>query len=162
VTTSVGRLLDACAAMCGICPRISYEGQAAIAFESLGQHPHRRGVDRYPVAVVDDGDSILIDPRPLVLALEREVAAGRAVEDMSAATHFGLVYATTLGAHMAAQRRGIHTIVLSGGVFQNVLLVETLSSALADKGYRVLVPRSLPPNDGGLAYGQAAVAASRR
>ena len=63
-------------------------------------------------------------------------------------------------APQAAEQHAATTVVLSGGVFQNALLLERTSAALAEKGLRVLVPLRLPPNDGGISYGQAAVAAS--
>ena len=158
ITTSVGRLLDACAAICGLAPRIAYEGQAAIELEAISRGVH---AEPYPINVEAIDDSILIDPRPLVQNLERDVAARRPVEEIAASVHGGLVYAGLLGARAAAHRTGVNTVVLSGGVFQNVLLLEALSDALVRDGLRVLVPRRLPPNDGGLSYGQAAVAAWR-
>jgi len=164
LTTSVGRLLDACAAICGLGARVTYEGQAAIELEESARAAgilESNREERYPVAVSIVGE-IVIDPRELILAVERDANAGRALADISSCVHRGLIYAAELAAQLASERTGSRTIVLSGGVFQNVLLVESLSSALARSGMRVLVPRQLPPNDGGLAYGQAVVAAWQR
>lgn len=159
-TTSVGRLLDACAAICGIRARVTYEGQAAIELEALA-----RGVtatSAYRVSVTTDRNEIILDPRELILAVERDVLAGVDCAEISSRIHGGLVYATTAGAESACKLTGARTVVLSGGVFQNVLLIEGVSTALARAGLRVLVPRQLPPNDGGLSYGQAVVAACQR
>jgi len=160
MTTSVGRLLDACAAMCGVRARVTYEGQAAIELEALARDC--RSSSAYDVAVVTERDEINIDPRELILAVERDVSAGVNRAEISSRVHNGLVYATTLGAQRACDVTGARTVVLSGGVFQNVLLVEGVSAALARAGVRVLVPRQLPPNDGGLSFGQAVVAACQR
>ncbi len=154
-TTSVGRLLDACAAICGIRARVTFEGQAAIELESIA---NRASANLYPVAVCADGASIVLDPRDLVLAVERDVNAGLDPAEISAGIHRGLVYAATSAVQLASERSGVRTVVLSGGVFQNVFLLETLAADLARRGFRVLVPQRLPPNDGGLAYGQVAVA----
>lgn len=170
-TTGVARLLDACAAICGVHPRVTYEGQAAIAFESLARrHRHRNGgpsdvtaetASGYcPTISLIDG-AIVIDPRPLILAIERDVLCGRDVGEIASSVHAGLVYAARASVELAMELTGSSTVVLSGGVFQNTLLVEGVSSALSRRGGRVLVPRRLPPNDGGLSYGQAAVAVWR-
>jgi hydrogenase maturation protein HypF len=163
LTTSVGRLLDACAAICGIHPRVSYEGQAAIHLEAAATPDIAEAAEAYAVAVDRAGDGLIVmDPRALVLAVERDVAAARTVGDIAACVHGGLVYASASAAQLAAASTGARVVVLSGGVFQNVLLLEALSAALTHCGLRVLVPRQLPPNDGGLSYGQAAVAAWQR
>jgi hydrogenase maturation protein HypF len=171
-TTSVGRLLDACAALCGLRPRVTYEAQAAIEFE-LAAKAHRgararRGEvaseRRYDglIAVEKTEGEVVIDPRELVRAVEEDARGGRDVGEIASSVHSGLVYAALLGAELGAEVRGSRTIALSGGVFQNTLLLEGLASALAARGHRVLVPRLLPPNDGGLSYGQAVAAAWRR
>jgi hydrogenase maturation protein HypF len=89
------------------------------------------------------------------------VRAGAGVGTVSARFHGALAEATAAACVLAAARRGIGTVVLSGGVFQNRALLEQTSARLDDAGLRVLVPRRLPANDGAIAYGQAAVAAAR-
>lgn len=160
LTTSVGRLLDACAALCGVRASVTYEGQAAIELEALARASDDDAA--YPVDVIDDGESIVLDPRALVLAVERDVNASCSIRTIATRVHGGLVYAAALGAQKARDRSGVETVVLSGGVFQNLLLLESLARELARLEFRVLVPRRLPPNDGGLSYGQAAVAAWQR
>jgi hydrogenase maturation protein HypF len=75
--------------------------------------------------------------------------------------HNGLADATVAAARDAASREGLSVVALSGGVFQNVVLLQRVLSGLAAAGLRVLVHRQVPPNDGGLCLGQAAVAAAR-
>jgi hydrogenase maturation protein HypF len=160
LTTSVGRLLDACAAITGLCPFISYEGQAAIEFEA-----DARTLDpssAYPITIDAAGDEFVVDPREMILSVAGDAERGVPRTQISSRMHSGLVYAARTGARLAAARTGARTVVLSGGVFQNVLMLEALVRALMEDGMRVLVPRRLPPNDGGLSFGQAAVAAWRR
>jgi hydrogenase maturation protein HypF len=172
VTTSVGRLLDACAAMSGVRSRVTYEAQAAIEFEAAAK-AHRRararrggspsaGVYENSIVIEKIDDQLVIDPRELVRAVYDDVRDGREAGDIASSVHGGLVYAARLVAELGAEVRGSRTIALSGGVFQNTLLLEELALALTASGHRVLVPRLLPPNDGGLSYGQAVAAAWRR
>jgi hydrogenase maturation protein HypF len=171
-TTSVGRLLDACAALCGVRARVRYEAQAAIEFEAAAKayrrtraarsdDESRRAYDRL-IAVETIGDEIVIDPRELVRAVHDDACSRRGVGEIASSVHGGLVYAALMGAELGAEVRGSRTIAISGGVFQNTLLLEEVASALTASGHRVLVPRLLPPNDGGLSYGQAVAAAWRR
>jgi hydrogenase maturation protein HypF len=159
LTTSVGRLLDACAAICGIGARVTYEGEAAIRFEAIADPAT---IEAYPVRVSIEDDTIVIDPREMIRSVARDADAGRSLAETSACTHLGLVRAARMATQIASMRTGVRTVALSGGVFQNVLMVERLSAALARDGFRVLVPRRLPLNDGGLAYGQAVAAVWRR
>jgi len=149
VTTSAGRLFDAVAALCGLRPRVSHEGQAAIELEAACD-PGERGA--YPM----DG----LDPREAILAITADVAAGVPTGVVAARFHRGLAAATADAVSDAASRGGAGAAVLSGGVFQNRRLLEDASTHLRRAGLRVLVPERLPPNDGGIAYGQAAVAAA--
>jgi hydrogenase maturation protein HypF len=84
-----------------------------------------------------------------------------AVSTISARFHAGFAAVTAQACALAAERAGIDLVVLSGGVFQNRLLLELTSSGLEEAGLRVLVPERLPPNDGQIAYGQVAVVAAR-
>jgi hydrogenase maturation protein HypF len=102
----------------------------------------------------------VIDARPAVLAAARDLAAGHGPRAVSARFHNGLAAATAAAVAAVAGERGLGTAVLSGGVFQNRTLLERTAAALERAGLRVLAPAALPPNDGGIAYGQAAVAAA--
>ena len=81
---------------------------------------------------------------------------------VAARFHNSLAGATAAACARVAEARGLGTVVLSGGVFQNRLLLERTSAALRDAGLEVLIPLRLPPNDGGISYGQVAVAAARQ
>jgi hydrogenase maturation protein HypF len=103
----------------------------------------------------------VLDARPAIKALTEELAAGTTPAVAAARFHNSVAAATAQACERLAERHGIGTVVLSGGVFQNRRLVESTGRLLADAGLRVLVPERLPPNDGGISYGQAAVAAAR-
>jgi hydrogenase maturation protein HypF len=148
ITTSVGRLFDAVAALCGVRSEVTYEGQAAIELESLCDPDE---AEAYPLPVTDE---LVLDARPTVRALVEDDAP---VARRATRFHNALARATA----SACERAGATTVVLSGGVFQNRVLLETTSALLTDAGLRVLTPEFLPPNDGGISYGQAAVAAAR-
>jgi hydrogenase maturation protein HypF len=159
VTTSVGRLFDAVAALCGLRASVTYEGQAAAELEAAAD-PSERGA--LPVAVeAAPGEAIVLDPVQAIRRLAAEVRAGTPAAALSARFHRGLADATARACALAAERAGLDRVVLSGGVFQNRLLLTETAARLDALGLRVLVPARLPPNDGGVAYGQAAVAAAR-
>jgi hydrogenase maturation protein HypF len=100
----------------------------------------------------------VLDARPAVLEAARDVARGAGPGTVSARFHAAVASATA----EAVSRIGLETVVLSGGVFQNRLLLASTADRLEALGLRVLVPERLPPNDGGVSYGQAAVAAAAR
>jgi hydrogenase maturation protein HypF len=164
VTTSVGRLFDAVAALLGGRGTVTYEAQAAIELEALA-----RTVDRPDAPVfegtVDVGEvdgKLVLDPTPLVLRLLAERDAGASEARLAAAFHetFGRAWGA-LAARLAGAR-GLGSVVLTGGVFQNVRLTDVVRSSLVDAGLEVLTHGDVPPNDGGISVGQAAVAAYRR
>ncbi len=158
LTSSAGRLFDAVAALCGIRLESHEEGLAAMELEALADPAERRG---YPLRV-HDGEPLRLDPRETVLAIARDLAVGVEPAVVSARFHNALADATAQALAALAQREGLSTAVLSGGVFQNRLLLERCRERLGRSGLSVLLPRALPPNDGGISYGQAAVAAARR
>ena len=161
ITTSVGRLFDAVAALCGIRMSVRDEGRAAMDLEAAATSAAADGErGAYPLPVVD-GEMLRLDARETVRAIVADLAAGTPVAVVSARFHNGLADATASAVSLAAQRRDVGTAVLSGGVFQNRLLLTRTAQALERAGLRVLIPRALPPNDGGISYGQAAVAAAR-
>jgi hydrogenase maturation protein HypF len=151
--TSVGRLFDAVSALCGIRSVANYEGQAAVELEAAADRSERSA---YPLPLAGD-DPLVLDARETVLAVRDDVVRGVPPGVVSARFHNGLATATAA----ACERQGCATVVLSGGVFQNRLLLERTGERLERDGLRVLAPRLLPPNDGGISYGQAAVAAAR-
>ncbi|EGV20544.1 carbamoyltransferase HypF [Thiocapsa marina] len=164
LSSSAGRLFDAVAAALDVGGEVlTYEGQAAIALESLAAVAMDRvgDGDGYPFArsIVPTGE--ILDPAPLWDALLADISRGRPPEEIAAAFHVGLATALGTLARDLARRHEISTVALSGGVFQNRLLLESVARRLEADGLRVLLQRQVPANDGGLSLGQAAVAAAR-
>jgi hydrogenase maturation protein HypF len=155
-TTSAGRLFDAVAALCGLRSEIVYEGQAAIELEAACD-PHERA--SYPMPVVNRADTIVIDPRETIGAISADIGAGASAGVVAARFHRALAASTVEACAAAASSNETETVVLSGGVFLNRRLLEMVASGLSDRGLRVLTPQLLPAGDGGISYGQAAVAA---
>lgn len=157
VTTSVGRLFDAVSALCGLRATVSYEGQAAIELEMAADDEE---VDPYPLPITDDRPRRL-DVRPLVRAVLEDLRNGIGTARVSGRFHASVAAASAQVCEGLASERDVDTVVLSGGVFQNRLLTALTSRRLTSAGLEVLVPELLPVNDGGIAYGQAAVAVAR-
>jgi len=155
LTSSAGRLFDAVAAIVGLRDAVTYEGQAAVELEQLAAAGCR---DAYPVPA---GAGLRGATRPLVWAMVDDVRRGAPPDVVAVRFHNGLADATVAAARDAASQEGLSVVALSGGVFQNVVLLQRVLSGLAAAGLRVLVHRQVPPNDGGLCLGQAAVAAAR-
>jgi hydrogenase maturation protein HypF len=156
-TTSVGRFFDAVAALCGVRTAVTYEGQAAIELEALADPVERGG---YPLPPVAGSAPEVLDARATVRALAADLARGVAPARVAARFHNGLADATAAACVRAAERRGAALVALSGGVFANRRLLERTAAGVEAAGLRVLVPERLPPGDGGVSYGQAAVAAA--
>jgi hydrogenase maturation protein HypF len=152
-TTSVGRLFDAAAALLGFTSEITFEGQAAIWLEQLAQRSTDSGAYAFPV----DGDTL--DFRPLLSAVVEDRARGREAAAMARAFQRGVAHGLSAAATMLCEIHGARTIVLSGGVFQNEMLLEDVKAMLQPRGLRIWTNASVPPNDGGISLGQAALAA---
>ena len=103
----------------------------------------------------------MIDPREAIRAVAADAAAGRPVPAIAARFHAGVADVTVRACSHAALACGTDVVVLSGGVWQNRRLLETSAAGLRSQGLRVLIPERLPVNDGGISYGQAAVAVRR-
>jgi hydrogenase maturation protein HypF len=156
VTSSCGRLFDAVGALLGLRNRMAYEGQAAIELEGVAE----RGVPcrEYPAAI-SSGDGVLVlDWLPLLKHLLEDVHAGVPTADIAASFHQSLARGAATVCAAVRGESGLDRVVLSGGVFQNRLLSEMLVTLLERDGFRVYTHRLIPPNDGGLALGQAMVA----
>jgi hydrogenase maturation protein HypF len=157
-TTSMGRLFDAVASLLGVCQEVSYEGQAAIELEHLARRGQHRRPGRLEFAVTDG----LLDPAPLIAGLVAGLRAGADPADLAAGFHDAVIRGTAEAAGRSADTAGISVIGLTGGVFANRILLQGLRQSLAKSGYEVLTHRIVPCNDGGLALGQATIAAARR
>ncbi len=150
-TSSLGRWFDAAAGLLGVTRRMAYEGQAAMLLEGLAE---RHGpVEAEPALVTIDADNQL-DLGALALRLANETDAGRG----AALFHATLVAALADWAARAAHVQQIHTVACGGGCFLNALLAGGLRRALAARGLTMLQAQAVPPNDGGIALGQAWVA----
>ena len=154
-TTSMGRLFDAVASLLGLCQTVSYEGQAAVELEALARSGR-------PAALDFDVDGGLIDPAPVIGGIVEGLRAGADPAGLAAGFHHAVVRATVRAALNCAGEAGISTIGLTGGVFANRILLQGLRQSLANDGQEVLTHRIVPCNDGGLALGQATIAASVR
>jgi len=153
--TSAGRWFDAVAALLAVRDEISYEGQAAVELEALAAD-----ADAPPLPfAVSDRDPFVIDLRPAVRALVAAVAAGAPRAALAASFHETLAAAVAAACRRVRLRERLATVALSGGCFQNARLTARCLARLAADGFEVLVHRRVPPNDGGLSLGQAAVAA---
>jgi hydrogenase maturation protein HypF len=153
--SSMGRLFDAVASLLGVRHRIDYEGQAAIELEVLAgsalENPGRAGPDLH-LTVRSDG---VIDPAAMVQAMVSALRAGVQPETLAAAFHQAVAVAV---ADVVGQVAGpVRMVGLTGGVFQNVLLLRACRNRLQLAGFEVLTHHTVPPNDGGLALGQAAI-----
>jgi hydrogenase maturation protein HypF len=160
-SSSAGRLFDAVAATLGVCTdATSYEGQAAIELEALAERGQDEVGNGYPIDVSAGAPSV-IGWESLWRALLDDLSRGVPREVIAARFHTGLASGLGhLGADLAA-RHGHKRAVLSGGVFQNRMLVQGVAKALRKWGIDVLTPQRLPANDGGIALGQAVIAAAR-
>ena len=157
-TTSMGRLFDAVAALCGVRPAVSYEGQAAIELEAAAAPGDGSS---YDIAIVADRGGLELDARGMIRAIDDDLADGLPVSVVAQRFHEGVARMTARACMEVAERHGLGVVVLSGGVFQNRTLLERTAALLSGLGLRPLVPTRLPPNDGGIAYGQAVVAGAR-
>ncbi|NEE00647.1 carbamoyltransferase HypF [Phytoactinopolyspora halotolerans] len=161
--SSAGRLFDAAASILGLCDDVSYEGEAAIVLEATAGGSGGRPVDtgELPWKVVSSSGMWVYDPAPTLMGLLRGVTDGTPVHRLAASFHATVTAVTLALCIRAAQLSKVSTVCLSGGVFQNRRLVTELRAALGDEGFTVYVNETVPANDGGISYGQAAVASAR-
>lgn len=164
-TSSMGRLFDAAAAILGICDKATYEGEPAIELEAaawpaLGGKTVRLDGNHAGVFTSAD-DSPILDPQPLIESLLNGIEAGTPADRLALEFHIAITHATTHIACEICNRENLDTVALSGGVFMNRLLLQLLTRNLKDAGLTVLIPQTVPVNDGCIAYGQAAIARAR-
>ncbi len=150
-SSSLGRLFDAVAAICGLPATISFEGQAAMAFEYVADPQEQ---EAYEFAIAEDDKMLVADWAPAVRSALADRAAGVPVGCISARFHNGLAEMAAAVARIVAPSFEL-PVVLTGGCFQNALLAERVVSRLAAAGYRVYNHHQVPPGDGCIALGQA-------
>lgn len=158
LTSSIGRLFDAVSALLGVCTETNYEGQAAIELEAFSSGP-TEGAYRYNLC--RENEPIRIDVRPMIREIAEEVARAEEVAGISAKFHSTIADMTVEVCAALRDRTGLCRVALSGGVFQNVLLLGMVVERLRKRGFEVFIHRIVPCNDGGLSLGQAVVAAGR-
>jgi hydrogenase maturation protein HypF len=156
-TTSMGRLFDAVSSLAGVCQEVGYEGQAAMELEALLGDCAPVG-ESYPVGIDGASSPMVLDPAPLVRACVRDVLAGVGAAEVSRRFHRGIAAMVRDVATEIRVRHSVATVGLTGGVFQNAWMTQQCRSMLEGAGFDVLVHRHVPPNDGGLALGQAVIA----
>ncbi len=157
VTSSAGRLFDAVAALLGVRDAINYEGQAAVELEQLADPHEERGYQ----AELGNQRPFGINGCDLVREAAEDIAAGTPRELVAARFHNGVAALIEAGCVRLRERHGLGTVALSGGVFQNLLLLRGAVARLEARGFRVLLHSRVPCNDGGISLGQAVAAAAR-
>ncbi|MGA2214520.1 MAG: carbamoyltransferase HypF [Bryobacteraceae bacterium] len=151
-TTSVGRLYDAAAALLGFTREISFEGQAAMWLEQLARACDNSNAYPFPV----DGDTL--DFRPLLSAVVQERLLGKEPGAVARAFQRGVAAGLCTAVKALCESHQTSTVVLSGGVFQNEMLLRDTKTILEPAGIRIWTNAAVPPNDGGISLGQAALA----
>jgi len=154
LTSSMGRLFDAVAALIGLCEEISYEAQAAMMLESAAD-PQESGF--YEMLLKND----IIDPLPMIRAIVAELNDGVSAGCIAARFHNSLVRMSVEACLQIRQETELRTVAISGGVWQNMRLMNLILPALEAEGFTPLIHTQLPPNDGCVSLGQAAVALAR-
>jgi hydrogenase maturation protein HypF len=150
-TSSMGRLFDAFAALIGVRETVSYEAQAAIEMEAMCEGIT---IDRGYRFAIENG---VFDPAPLFKSALEDLRRDVPRAEIAASFHHAVADLVLRCCDTARERTGINTVGLSGGVFQNTTLLKLVTDALARQEFEILTHRKVPPNDGGLALGQAAI-----
>ncbi|MBK6305629.1 MAG: carbamoyltransferase HypF [Gemmatimonadetes bacterium] len=159
-TSSMGRFLDAAASLAGVRQAVSYEGQAAIEFEALAL-AGADGDGDYSFPLSGGGSApVVFDGAHVLQRVATDRARGRSPRDIARAVHDALAACIVAVADAVRAARGVNRVGLTGGVFQNVLLLSLATARLRAAGFTVYTHHRVPPNDGGLALGQAMVAAA--
>ena len=162
-TTSMGRLFDAVASLTGLCHQASFEGQAAMAVQFAAEQEAEAGgvtVEGYPMDLVPSHSpdtKWMVDWRPMVSAMLEDLSRGHRLEQIATRFHVALAE----GVVRVAKAAGLPRVLLTGGCFQNRLLLLLVRQRLEAAGFTDYSHSLVPPNDGGLSLGQAVIAAHR-
>jgi hydrogenase maturation protein HypF len=155
LTSSCGRLFDAVAAMAGVRNEVAYEGQAAVELEAAAEGDMER---LYPFEIQEKDGVQQFLTVPIVKSVVRDVQEGCSVGLISATFHNTLVALFVEACKRVRAKRGLDTVALSGGCFQNARLLVQITGALENEGFEVYSQAAVPSNDGGIALGQAVAA----
>ena len=153
-TSSMGRLFDAVSALIGLRQEVNYEAQAAIELES---HADWEETGAFLFNFRDG----LLDPTPVIRSIVSDLSDGVSVQVIAARFHNGVAQAVLEVCTSAREKHGLDRVVLSGGVWQNMFLMRRTVDLLRGDNFEILIHRKVPANDGGLALGQAAIAAHK-
>lgn len=159
LSSSAGRLFDAAAFLVGAADRNSFDGQAGMALEALAETVEDAAL--LPCHL-QPGVPFQLDPTPLLRGLLQRQQVGESPASLAWAFHASLATAVVEGCELIRKETGFDRVALSGGVFQNRLLTELVYTFLAKSHFSVFIHRLVPPNDGGIALGQAVIAAKTR
>jgi hydrogenase maturation protein HypF len=156
-SSSAGRLFDAVAALVGVPGSLNttYEGQAAIELELAAHGPTSYA---YPFSIRPEGDGWVVETRELLGAVVEDRITGIAAGESAARFHHTMAEVVVAGCRQISQAGGVRTVALSGGTFQNTLLIRQVVPLLQEEGFSVYMHRRVPANDGGLSLGQAVLA----
>jgi hydrogenase maturation protein HypF len=156
-TSSAGRLFDTVAALVGVpgARRTTYEGQAAIELELTAEGATDRS---YPTRLRAEGEAWIVETREIIAAVVRDLVSGRPAPEIAATFHHTMARTVIKVCDELRAAEGISAVALSGGTFQNMLLLEQLVRFLEERGFEVYRHHRVPTNDGGIALGQAILA----
>ena len=164
-TSSLGRLFDAVAALIGLRGTVLYEGQAAIELEMLARQQagciYKDPSDLYPFMLKKrEKMPSILDVAPMFRAIVHDIQQGVPTSHIAHRFHHSIAELLATACSSAREQTGLHVVALSGGVFQNQLLLEQLVQRLEEMSFKVYINRRVPPNDGGISLGQIAIAAA--
>ena len=158
LTSSMGRLFDAVSALAGIRDEIDYEGQAAVELEMAAYNEDLKDNQGYPCPIIAKGEMKIVLLADLLTAITEELTRGVSAGKISLKFHNTIARMTAEMCRQLADETGIDRVALSGGVFQNRLLLRKTVKLLEDSGFQVFTHRQVPCNDGGISLGQAVIA----
>lgn len=157
LTSSCGRLFDAVSSLLGVRDVVDYEGQAAIELEMAADEKERESY-KFALAGAGGDDPLIVDTEPTWKAILRDLEEGVPVSLISARFHNTVAQFSLALCRVVREREGLSSVVLSGGVFQNLYLLSRLKGMLEEDGFAVYINREVPTNDGGISLGQAVIA----
>lgn len=160
-TSSMGRLFAGVSSILGIRDEINYEGQAAIELEMYAHHIKYRADYAYPFDIRKSGEKYVIDPRRIIKGIVKDLKEGIGIDKISAKFHYTIARMILRVCDLLRKSCGIESVVLSGGVFQNMLLLEMAKFFLDANGFNTYIHSRVPANDGGISLGQAVIASAR-
>lgn len=157
--SSMGRLFDASSSLMTGKESVSYEAQAAMELESMANSESENSHDFYPVEIVEKDEKIILDPAPMLNSILKDRTDGIKTNVMAIQFHNTIVHAMNSAVNLISKKTGIKTIALSGGCFQNKILLQSSIKTLTQSGFQVYVNEKIPCHDGGIALGQVWIAA---